>query len=158
MTAFILGFRQRHLPLLALLAVPSLFAQPAKPLSEIISSSETTIKNGSTVRIDITMANQSSDIMILRSNRLGPQEAGMIVWDQNGHALSPRDGFKERPDTIHRGMGVVIRPGKSVTESVDLNKWFDLTTPGQYTVQSSRKVPGDGEMVESNKLTITITP
>jgi hypothetical protein len=96
--------------------------------------------------------------MILRDNRLGPQEAGISIWDSNGNQLPPRDEFKPRPDSIHSGLGMGISPGKSITESVDLNRWYDLTKPGQYTVQARKRIPGSNSVVESNKLAITILP
>jgi len=142
-----------------LLVTSDLWSQSAsQPFTVVISAPATATKSGSIVRLDITVNNNLSDRMFLTSNRLEPGEAGISIRDSDGNQLAPRDEFKPRPDAIHSRFGVNIPPGKSITESVDLNRWFDLTKPGQYTVQAKKRIPGSHSFVESNKLTITITP
>jgi hypothetical protein len=143
--------------LLTVLAIRNLYSQSlSQPFTDVISASVITIKSGSNVRLDITIKSNSSERMILIDNRTGPEEAGISIWDGKGNQLPPRVEFKNY-FTVSR-FGMFIYPGKSLTQSVNLNKWFDLTTPGQYTVQAKRKVPKSDSVVESNKLTITVIP
>ena len=129
-----------------------------QPFTDVISAPVTTIESGSIVRLDITIHNNSSKLLFLIDNRLAPQKAGISIVDSNGDQLSPREQFKPGKPVIRSGLGMYIDPGKSLTESVDLNKWFDLTKPGQYTVQAKKRIPGTKSFVESNKVTITIVP
>jgi hypothetical protein len=46
----------------------------------------------------------------------------------------------------------------SVTESIDLARWFDLSKQGKYTLQVQKQDPVSKMMVDSNKLTITVLP
>ena len=150
-------FTNYLLCLFTVLAAPNLCAQSASlPFTDVISAPAGTIKSGSNVRIDITIKSNSSERMTLRDNRLGPQEAGISIWDSSGNQLPPRDEFKSY-FTLSR-FGMIIDPGKSIIESVDLNRWFDLTKPGQYTVQAKKRIPGSKSFVESNKLIITLVP
>jgi hypothetical protein len=54
----------------------------------------------------------------------------------------------------------VLLPGRTLTEESDLSKEFDLSRPGKYTVQATarRTDPDTGLRVQSNTLTLTITP
>jgi hypothetical protein len=57
---------------------------------------------------------------------------------------------------------VEVKPGGSVTDQVImLNRWYDMTMPGEYIVTASRKVwprPGDGNsvMLVSNKIKVVV--
>jgi len=108
------------------------------------------------VLVDITIENTSSERIVLISNRLGPGQAGITIWDSIGNELPRRGEFQSYSSPSN--FGQIIDPGKSATETVDLNRWFNLTKPGQYTVQARKRIPGTNSFVESNKLTITITP
>lgn len=142
--------------ILDIVAISYIVAQPLnRTFDDILSAPAMTAKSGSRVRLEITIRNNSGDLIFLPSNRIGPQEAGISMWDENGNQLQPREQFRDKPDTIHRGIGIGIGPHESLTESVDLNRWFDLARPGQYRVQARKKVPGSNSVVESNKLTIT---
>ena len=134
-------------------------SQPvSQPFTDVISAPATTVKSGPIVRLDITIHNNSSRLLFLVDNRLAPADAGISIWNSSGGQLSPRDQFKPGTPTFGSHFGMYIEPGKSITESVNLNRWFDLTKPGQNIVQASKKIPGSQSVVESNKLTITVVP
>jgi hypothetical protein len=141
----------------ALSTVPNLCSQTvSQPFTDVISAPATTIRSGSAVRLDITITNSSNQLISLIDNRVGPREAGISIWDSNGNQLSPRDEY--RSYVLHSKFAMLISPGKSIVESVNLNKWFDLTKPGQYKMRARRKIPGSDSFVESNELAIAITP
>jgi len=51
------------------------------------------------------------------------------------------------------------RPNESTKENIALSDLYDLSHPGQYTIQVSRAVsdkPKDG-VVKSNTITVTVT-
>jgi hypothetical protein len=108
--------------------------------------------------LDITIKSNSDQLLILPDNRSGPQAAGVQISDSDGVELLPKEEFKGKPYTKASGIGLVIRPSASITESVYLDRWFDLTKPGQYTVKVRKAIPGSKLRIESNQLTISITP
>jgi hypothetical protein len=58
-----------------------------------------------------------------------------------------------------RSILVRLKPGEQWEEDIHLNEIFDLTNPGGYTVQVSRKIPKVSDQpVESNSVLLTIKP
>jgi len=50
-----------------------------------------------------------------------------------------------------------VEPGHDVKYTANVNGLYDLSSPGQYTIQVSGTDPVTHETVESNKITITVT-
>lgn len=51
----------------------------------------------------------------------------------------------------------VLQPGKTVKGKLSLSNYYDLTQPGQYSIQASRKDPDSNEVRVSNMVTVTVT-
>ncbi|HEY2858799.1 MAG TPA: hypothetical protein VGJ21_10315, partial [Terracidiphilus sp.] len=84
--------------------------------------------------------------------------SGIVIWDSDGKVLEPIESARERTRQMGSYFGVFIRPGKSVTGSVNLARWFDLTKTEQYTLQFQKKDRISGEIVKSNVLTLVVSP
>ena len=70
-----------------------------------------------------------------------------------------RSGTAFRIGSTVRGLGEPspkLQPGKSKTDEVLLNRLYDLTQPGRYTVQVRRRDDTSGTAPKSNMITITI--
>ena len=117
-----------------------------------------TTPSGSLVRIDITLKSQSSSLVLVEGLRMSPEAAGIVVWGPGGEKLEPFENAKERLGSVGSRFGTAIPPGKSVTEPINASRWFDLRSPGQYVFQVRKRDPISKTIVESNKLTIKITP
>ena len=50
-----------------------------------------------------------------------------------------------------------IQPGKSLTDVIIVNKMFDLSQPGKYSIQAQRADPDSKIVVNSNIITVTVT-
>ncbi|MBV8902997.1 MAG: hypothetical protein JOZ22_05115 [Acidobacteriia bacterium] len=50
-----------------------------------------------------------------------------------------------------------MRPGQILTDSVNLSRLHDLTQPGKYVIQAKAFDIESKRMVESNKITVTVT-
>jgi hypothetical protein len=63
------------------------------------------------------------------------------------------------PPTFSAGFGT-LKPGESRNNEIDLSRIFDLSHPGDYALQVSRRAPKElgGGVIKSNKITITIIP
>jgi hypothetical protein len=55
------------------------------------------------------------------------------------------------------GFGFYWKPGRVITEESDLNKEFDLSKPGTYTVHALRVDPDTKQTVTSNIIKFTVT-
>jgi hypothetical protein len=66
----------------------------------------------------------------------------------------------------HKGPGRLstitrtLKPGESVTDNANVARWLDLSQPGEYTIQVSRRINGhvDDDVVKSNIITVTVLP
>lgn len=148
-------------------------AQPLKPsFSLALSAPESTVHVGSAIKLSIKMTNISDhDIyhvaaliggeMKLRSNLV------LNVSNSEGNPATETALGKEVHDTeVNRpprsgsifNSRVVVKPGKTTTETRVLNEEFDLNNPGTYTVKAQRRDPESNLLVESNALKITVIP
>jgi hypothetical protein len=86
------------------------------------------------------------------------------VRDDRGTAVPETDlgrKLKEPPvvPMNSRNFERYLRPNESTKETIAVSDLYDLSHPGQYTIQVSRAVsnkPKDG-VVKSNTITVTVT-
>jgi hypothetical protein len=133
-------------------------AQTSNPSFAItISSRTTTFESGSPIRLDITIENHLNQVLLLGSTRtVDGARSGIIILRSDGSRVEPI--HQPQPGDIKSGMGIGLEPHKGGTESLNLGRFFDLTKPGQYSVQVKKRDPQNNLDVGSNLLTITITP
>ena len=131
-----------------------------------------TVKAGSKVLVDVTLKNLSSDT-VESGGRVGDDgfEYPMEVRDEKGagsaetkygrlknnHA-TPQD-FAEGTAVIQfKAIHRLLDPGMSVTDHVNVSREYDLSRPGKYTIQVKYYDTRDRRFIESNKVTVTVTP
>lgn len=82
------------------------------------------------------------------------------VWDASGKKLEPsRKKYPQIGDTFEPTLPHIVKPGETETSGIAITLLYDMTQPGTYTIQASRRIsdePNDG-VVRSNKITITVT-
>lgn len=136
---------------------------PPYVFSLVITTPGTTVKTGSDISVRITMTNTSNQDIFYGAGLAGESPFGLEIRDSDGNLLS-RIPKHKGPSPGESGSFVLlpIAPGKSIQKEVILNKDFDMTNPGSYTVQATREAgytnPSAPILVRSNKLTITVTP
>ena len=59
-------------------------------------------------------------------------------------------------DTTGRRIPVTLKPGESSSEDLVVTELYDLSQPGQYSIQVDRTFPGIGHFT-SNVITVTVT-
>jgi hypothetical protein len=143
-------------------------------ISLTISAVADTVKAGFPVLVDAILANKSNqDISEYKENTV--DQGGFVyqarVWDhrtlllpETRFAVQARGEFP--PDTarhehyviLRSGAFVTLKPGKRMTDRVDVGKLCDLSQSGKYTIQLRRFDDESKSFVESNKITVTVTP
>ena len=115
-------------------------------------------KAAAPIRLDLTVENETDQLLILGTIRNGGRRSGIILRNEKDEALPYRDD--PSPGEIYKfsDFGLGVGPRKRATESVDLGRYFNLTTPGQYSLQIRRRDPLTHLQVLSNKVTLTIIP
>ena len=57
---------------------------------------------------------------------------------------------------LGRNIRIVLKPGESASEEMGVTEYYDLSTPGKYTVQAERTFPGIGHF-RSNIASVKVT-
>ena len=134
-----------------------------QPLSIKISAKPSTVRAGSSVMIDLYVTNLSrtdldTGASISELTGIDPNYV-YGVRDSAGHGVAKR--LYRHPELAlgHAILGT-LKPGESVTLHQEISRLFDLTHPGKYSVQVSRRFPWNHKdiLVRSNKIVLTITP
>lgn len=151
------------LPTVKAIAVP-LIAENA-PFSVKVEPTLASVPAGSKITLSITLTNVAKYPISARQT-IRPDES---EWD---YVIDTRDARGEpvQPTNYERNRREIVRlferhirtlnPGESLVGEITLSKLFDLTVPGEYSVQVSRDLD-DREsepIVKSNTATITVTP
>lgn len=149
---------------IALATVLSAVAQVPQPaISLTIKADPETVKAGSPVRIDITITNVSKQT--IRVDRetieaMGESTHQFDVRDSSGNPVPETRyyrQFKGDPLTWHNFRRSALAPGATTKDEATLTKLFDLSIPGEYTVQARRYDEFSSRTwVKSNTIKITV--
>jgi hypothetical protein len=82
-------------------------------------------------------------------------ETGEIIIRDDGGNVIPT--ILSGPRLSSR-FGFFVEPGKDNKESLPIDKQFDLTKPGRYSLQVEKEDRTTKTVVKSNTLVLTITP
>ncbi|HEY2822693.1 MAG TPA: hypothetical protein VGJ06_16735 [Candidatus Acidoferrum sp.] len=135
-----------------------------KPFTIVISTNVQTIEVASGVWIRVNLTNTSSRSLDTSANisDLTGTDPNFIfdVRDSDGNSVPKR--VYEHPElaTGRAILGRLIKPGASLTEDQDISRLYDMSHPGAYVIQVSRRASEfkkDG-VVKSNKITVRIVP
>ena len=140
---------------------------PNPPFSLAITVADQSVKLGTQVRVTITLKNNSGhDIAINRSSVPGEAEFhySVLLLDDDGKPVPGTKYWrilqgKEHETYTENVLSVTIHPNEGAKDDFTLNKLFDLSKPGKYTLQVAREIPqnlGKG-LVKSNVLSLVIT-
>jgi hypothetical protein len=150
--------------IIAVLAVPLQFRATNTPFALVISSEAKSVKAGSAVEIKVSLTNHSAQDIDASANisDLTGVDPNFIfeVRDAAGILVAKR-GY-EHPELAngHAMLNRAIKPGKTLEETADIGRLYDMSRPGEYNIRASRRASeneNDG-VVKSNKIKITVTP
>ena len=124
-----------------------------------ISTSQSVVKSGSAVVIKITKTN-TTDHNLFYGVGVG-SFTDLDVRNSEGKFVPETPYGQKIHDKGHWSGGSVfsvpLEPGKARKEEVELSKEYDLSRPGEYTIQA-RETDPQGIVVKSNTITVTVTP
>jgi hypothetical protein len=131
-----------------------------------ISAPNSTVKADSDVMVNIALTNVSNKaISVYGNNGEHSAELGgydVTVSDARGAAPSltkwGRTVIKGEGTVVGSGGYSALEPGESRKNSLFVNSLYDLSQPGEYTVQLRRLDEQTSTMVTSNKLTFHVVP
>jgi len=131
--------------------------QNGQPFSIAVSARNTSFKAGEPIAIRVRLTNTSEHEL----NASASWERGVDM----DYEYDIRDGSgdlyerKERTGSISDTTKIrSLKPGESVEDGTLVSEAYDMSRPGQYVVQLSRRIngnPGD-DVVKSNTIIITV--
>lgn len=161
------------------------------PFTITLSAEQNPVKAGAEVWIKIVVTNSSDQTIYMTDKNAAECEYDAQVWDAQTRTPTrdtewgiqvknwPNAGFvitqgrKTRmpPCMIGNSARAMLKPGKDMTSELMISDLFDMSPPGQYTIQLQRYVPNPNdihtpghqrerdldETVKSNMITVTVT-
>jgi len=147
----------------SLLAPILLCAQPNPPLSVVVSPPSQTVKKGASVLLQLTLRNQSKGTLTFY-DRDSACDYPMKIRDADGNepaetAIKRGSHCGNTPELVSRNILIVLEPGQSFSDQVNVNDYYDLRHTGTYTIQLLRHLPTkiSEQDIPANSATIVVT-
>ena len=132
------------------------------PFSLAVSTPTSTVKVGSELKLDIALTSTSDKPFLFNLH------VKLDIRDSEGKAVSeikPSEETAKRPEAKEgeargrggSGPGTEIESGKTMHFEEIVNREFDFSKSGTYTVQATQEF-SNNVTVKSNTLMITVTP
>jgi hypothetical protein len=145
--------------------------KPQAPFSIAISPLQQSIAAGTEVKVEIALKNISNrEIYLSKSNGRSQAEFVFVVEAHNDAGEpAPETEYQRRVmrrETTKRNVLfwseiiLNLKPGEILQDEAIVSNLYDLSRPGRYLIQVSRRVsdnPKDG-VVKSNIIAVTVTP
>jgi hypothetical protein len=147
---------------LGLLAVSIAALAQNSAISFKLTALDSSIKSGTKIAIQFTTTN-SSNHPVTYHNLSTYCDYTLNVLTASGSPATETE-FKKQLHCVASGLVianrdilVTLEPGESNTERIVLTELYDMSQPGEYSVQAERTFPGIGHF-SSNVVTVTVTP
>ena len=122
-------------------------------------------KTGEPIRVIVSIANESERNVNFTLTNPG-SDWEMDVRDVTGKPVGETDLLREMKENQKNGRVVMsrniigtLRPHQKVQDVIEVQRFYDLSHPGEYSIQVQRTFPDAAkDPIKSNRLTLTITP
>lgn len=131
------------------------------PFSLTLSTPTPKVESGSAVYIKIVMKNLSDHDINCTPNETNGLDTAFEYAVKDGNGRPVESWEKKHPEVgqvFNPRLPRSLKPSESTNSEGVVSAHYDMTQPGEYTIQVSRRVsndPKDG-VVNSNKITVTV--
>jgi hypothetical protein len=120
-------------------------------------------KAGEPVRVIVAMINQSKRVVHYSLTNPG-WDWQMDVRDSTGKPVGETDLFRKMKENRKNGFIIVsrniigtLRPNEKAQDVIEVQEFYDLSRPGEYSLQIQRSFPDVAKgPIKSNRLILTI--
>ncbi len=136
--------------------------QSAKePFSLTLSVLTPSVEAGQRIELKIVMKNLTNHELEYQHEIRNYQDRSnnYDVWDASGKKLEPiKKKYPQIGDTAEPVPPHIVKPGETETSGITITLLYDMTQPGTYTIQASRKISDEANdgVVHSNKITVSV--
>ena len=132
-------------------------------MPQAVSAKSDEVQAGGEAQIVVTLRNLT-DHEITFPHRPGTNNAEfsytIVVRNKAGKVVAETAYGREAHERQHTESRMVdyVQPGQSSVQTTDLARLVNLSKPGEYRVQVSRRDPASGVVVESNEVVVDVVP
>ena len=132
------------------------------PFSLTLTALTPIVESGSAVHVKIVMKNLSNHDLDCTPKYINGLDRAYEFEVRHSSGKPLEDLTKKHPEigqTFSPMPERFLKPGETTDSGEVVSEFYDMTQPGEYTVQVSRRVsenPKDG-VVKSNKITVIVT-
>lgn len=138
-------------------------ATPAtqRPFSLTLSTPTANVESGSVVQIMIAMKNLSDHDVDCTPNETNRLDTAFEYDVRDGDGKPVESWEKKHPEVgqvFSPRMPRSLKPGETINTGEVISSHYNMTQPGEYTIQVSRRISNDAKdgVVKSNKITVTV--
>jgi hypothetical protein len=122
-------------------------------------------ESGTAIFVIVTMINESDRVVHYGLTNPG-WDYEMDVRDASGNPVPETERLRKLKENLKNGLidtgrNILgsLNPHETAQDTIEVSSFFDLSSPGEYTIQVQREFPDVGRgFVKSNRLALTITP
>jgi hypothetical protein len=131
------------------------------PFSLTLSALTPSVAAGQRIELKIVMKNLTNHDLEYQHDFRNYQDRSnnYDVWDASGKKLEPiKKKYPQIGDTFEPVPPHNVKPGETETSGITITLLYDMTQPGTYTIQASRKISDEANdgVVHSNKITVSV--
>jgi hypothetical protein len=134
---------------------------PQPSFSLRVRALQDAVKLGSPVSIEVTKKD-ISDHEINNATIRGTLPYEIKVRDDQGNLRPETEEFRQiKKSKNDRSFSVTfanLKPGETARDMVDMNKYYDFSQAGKYTIQVSETDPESKIIVKLNTISVTVIP
>lgn len=123
----------------------------------IIVATLTNMSDHEITMVQVSGLRAGYDVDVRNSQGKRPRGANELLAEQN---KENKEAHRPIRVIINQGGArtVNVKPGQTLRDEIQVSNIFDLTIPGTYTIQLTRKDSESTAIVKSNTITVTVTP
>ncbi len=135
------------------------------PSQNAIQPGVSSWKLGTAVFVIVTMINESDRVVHYGLTNPG-WDYEMDVRDASGNPVPETERLRKLKENLKNGLIITdrnilgsLKPHETAQDTIEVSSFFDLSSPGDYSIQVQREFPDVGQsLVKSNRLSLTVTP
>lgn len=135
---------------------------PASPISLTLKPVKSMVKSGQDVLLVVTLRNKTDHLTPVYREQSDDQVGWVYRVEIQGRSGGKPPETEYARDiaagTLRAGGVTALGAGKTIVDTINVSKLFDLSHPDKYTIEVKRVDPASKSDVVSNRIVISVVP